>query len=137
MNARRGVESKVNKLLVSLDSSVETQRRVGEGDEEGGGAKRMRRRRRKKCGSGLQQQPPPACWPPWLPVSVELVVGCWGPILIPLACNAQKQKGENGEFEKKHLLFTGGHIQINIYIHNILCEDLALTIRRIKTLSVE
>lgn len=35
MKAWRGVESKVNKLLVSLDSSVETQRRVGEGDEEG------------------------------------------------------------------------------------------------------
>lgn len=35
MNAWRGVESKVNKLLVSLDSSVETQRRVGEGDEKG------------------------------------------------------------------------------------------------------
>lgn len=34
---------------------------------------------------GLQQQPPPACWPPWLPDSVELGVGCWGPILIPLA----------------------------------------------------
>lgn len=100
MKAWRGVESKVNKLLVSLDSSVETQRRVGEGDEEVGGAKRRRRRRRrKKCGLGLQQQPPPACWPPWLPVSVELVVGCWGPILIPLACNAQKQKSGNGEFK--------------------------------------
>lgn len=34
---------------------------------------------------GLQQQPPPACWPPWLPDSVELGVGCWGPILIPFA----------------------------------------------------
>lgn len=35
MKKWRGVESKVNKLLVSLDSSVETQRRVGEGNEEG------------------------------------------------------------------------------------------------------
>lgn len=34
MNARGGVARKVNKLLVSLDSSVETQGRAGEGDEE-------------------------------------------------------------------------------------------------------
>lgn len=47
---------------------------------------RERRRRERSCVLGLQQQPPPACWPPWLPGSVELVVGCWGPILIPLAC---------------------------------------------------
>lgn len=38
-----------------------------------------------RWGGGLQQQPPPACWPPWLPDSVELGVGCWGPILIPFA----------------------------------------------------
>ena len=35
---------------------------------------------------GPQQQPPPGCCPPWLPANVELVVGCWGPIFIPLAC---------------------------------------------------
>lgn len=54
------------------------------------GSERARRRkgrgwRLRKCVLGLQQQPPPAWWPPWLLDSVELVVGCWGPILIPLA----------------------------------------------------
>lgn len=79
-------EREVSKLLVILGSSVEMQGRVGEGEEEREGRGRRRRRR---CVLGLQQQPPPACWPPWLPGSVELVVGCWGPILIPLACKTE------------------------------------------------
>lgn len=60
-------------------------------------------RSRSRCGLGLQQQPPPACWPPWLPDSVELVVGCWGPILIPLAWmtpKTQRQKKKLAIFSK-------------------------------------
>lgn len=36
--------------------------------------------------NSAQQQPPPACCPPWLPGSEELVAACWGPILMPFAC---------------------------------------------------
>lgn len=70
------------KLLAGLERCVEMHRWVREGREEEG----LGLEEEEEEEVGLQQQPPPACWPPWLLDSVELVVGCWGPILIPLAC---------------------------------------------------
>lgn len=63
-------------MLVSPTSPEETR---GAGWVVGGGGYETE-------GQGVQQHPPPACWPPWLPESVELVAACWGPILMPLAC---------------------------------------------------
>lgn len=75
---------------------------------------------------GLQQQPPPAWWPPWVLDSVELVVGCWGPILIPLAwvdTNTKRPKVNKKSHLNKnrikppchHYMLVGGFI-ISLYI---------------------